>query len=294
MYAQIETLPSIQNQKTVMQMEAINPVYLVQGGKVAATPISIPRPIKLDKVNVSNDHQPIITLQSANLSQIEKKDNIISCELLSINDNVMKFRLNYSMSPDRQEPIIAGMFLYDSNRKVINAGYLPAALSSFPNGSVEVTMVLPLEKFSSSYLVAFLIEQDQPVFVNERFRLVYYWQGNRTSQIEKEEFCRDYTQEAINQYHFAIQNKLPNIASPIWTDDSTGHYNWCMRVSKKDAVNGSKLRNNYIEKHSNIAISPIRTPQLFLIQEINLKRLDGQLEMPSPGSSYQLDPGLGP
>jgi hypothetical protein len=237
-------------------------------GAVAATPISIPRPIQLEKMQ----RIPAVKAAPAPGSAISlapQHEALENAEIVRIQGNEVTLRLHYRVSPDRSRPIYAGAWLYDADQQAIDAGYKPVALRAFPEGSVEVTLVLPQTGFRSDYLVAFLMESGQPVFVNGRFNLPYTWQNglfSRSSEVplpqasvsatpalqSKPQFCTEYAKTALAQYNFAVANNLPGITPPVWSNDSANHYNWCLGVSQETANQGTALRQGHIDKYRNV------------------------------------------
>lgn len=230
-------------------------------GVVAATPISIPRPIQLEKIpQLATDNTTSLTSLNESLER---------CEIVSIQGNELALRLHYRVNPNRVQPIYAGAWLYDANKQAIDAGYKPVALGAFPGGSIDVTLVLPQEGFRSDYLVAFLMESGQPVFLNGRFKMPYQWENGTlavTNEVQslkkdaaatpalqdKQQFCEDYANTALAQYNFARANNLPDIVPPVWSNDYAQHYNWCLGVSQENANQGTALRQGQLEQYKNV------------------------------------------
>jgi len=128
------------------------------GGSVAATPISIPRPVNVGKIGTNV------------LGTIEKSD------FISMDNNVMHIRLYYKVDPSVADSLYAGAFLYDANLKAINAGYKPTRESRSPEGSIDVYLVLPSKPFESATMEAFLIHSGK-VIVKQYFKTPLRWDG---------------------------------------------------------------------------------------------------------------------
>ncbi len=63
------------------------------------------------------------------------------------------------------------------------------------------------------------------------------------------QFCNKYADKAVAQYKLAKKNNLPNIILPFWSDDWSGHYNWCKTVSEDIANKHNELRQAYLDKN---------------------------------------------
>ena len=135
------------------------------GGSVAATPISIPRPVKVGKIG-TNVQQ----------GTIEKSD------FISMDNNVMHIRLYYKVDPSVADSLYAGAFLYDANLKAINAGYKPTREYRSPEGSIDVYLVLPSKPFESATMEAFLIHSGK-VIVKQYFKYPLRWNGHHGSSV---------------------------------------------------------------------------------------------------------------
>ncbi len=68
-------------------------------------------------------------------------------------------------------------------------------------------------------------------------------------QVNKQEFCKKYAQNAVRQFALAQEHSLPNITPPVWSADTKGHYEWCMRTSKEAVIKGGAARQNYLDKN---------------------------------------------
>lgn len=235
-------------------------------GAIAGLPIPIPRPIQLEKMQLIPSVNVPDSKTTTSLAPLHEA--LENAEIVGMQGNEVTLRLHYRISQDRSQPIYAGAWLYDANRQAIDAGYKPVALSAFPAGSVDVILVLPEAGFRSDYLIAFLMESGQPVFVNGRFNLPYNWENGlfrRNDEVQspqasvpaipalqsKAQFCAEYAQTALAQYNYAIANNLSGVVPPVWSNDSANHYNWCLEVAQETANQGTALRQGQIEKYKN-------------------------------------------
>jgi len=248
------------------------------GGSVAATPIAIPRPIHLQRMR----QLPIVDSGSGRTtaSTAPSHDAIKACDLVGIQGNALTLRVRYRVNPDRVRPIYAGAWLYDANGQSIDAGYKPVAIARSAAGTVKVVLVLPKTSFRSAYVDAFLMESGKPVFTKGRFRMAYIWakgvlsatnsavaaSGNTPTSTKLQDnrsFCKAYARRAVAQYDYAMANKLRGIAPPVWSSDSASHYNWCLRVPRQNATQGTALRQSKIDsyKHQHTGQMKERTVQ---------------------------------
>ncbi|MCG8641240.1 MAG: hypothetical protein MI862_16015 [Desulfobacterales bacterium] len=69
--------------------------------------------------------------------------------------------------------------------------------------------------------------------------------------INKSAFCNRYADTALEQVALARKHNLPGIVPPVWSDNRSNHFNWCMGVDQKNAESGSKLRQDFLDKHLN-------------------------------------------
>ncbi len=152
--------PLVQNatEKNIVTGTVVGVVSNKGVGSVAATPISIPRPIKVEKIH-------------ANTPGTIEKINFIS-----IDKNTIRIRLYYKVDPSVASSLYGGAFLYDINLKATNAGYKPTREYRTSEGSIDVFLVLPLEPFESATLEAFLMHSKK-VIVKKYFKLPFRWNG---------------------------------------------------------------------------------------------------------------------
>ncbi len=285
----------------------------IPGGQVAATPISIPRPIRLEKmtqlsgINQSNQGAAMSRILAPSGGQ----ETIAACELVAIRGREITLRLHYRINPARTQPIYAGAWLYDASRKSIDAGYKPVAIGALPDGSVDVVLVLPEHDFRSAHVMTFLMESGQPVFVNGRFKMAYSWNGKTLSAMGEElkiagtapaasqplsdtAFCKEYADTAVTQYNDAIANDLPGIVAPVWSGDAQGHYDWCLGVPRENARQGTALRQGHLDRYK--VISQKDATQHKAIDNTNQKALQpmGKAMVIKPLATKSFDPGRGP
>jgi len=286
---------------------------VVPGGHVAATPISIPRPIHLEKIMQLPDINKINSIAGGTqtTAPVSRQDQIKSCDLVGIHGKEITLRLQYRINPIRHQPIYAGAWLYDRSGQSIDAGYKPVAIRNFPNGSIDVVLVLPDQDFRSDYLVTFLMEAGKPVFVNGRFKMAYSWQDGVLSEANEShmsvtgkpamaqpeniaDFCKKYAQKAVAQYRFAISNHLPGIVPPVWSDDLIHHYNWCLGVPRDNADQGTALRQAHIDRYKYLVDS--NASELAIPDKPGAKTMQSmdKAKIHRPAPNKQLDPGLGP
>jgi len=293
-------------QKTAL---AATMVTAKNSGMVSATPISIPRPIRLEKMKkiAAGSQSNKGTLSSLT----PQHDTIEECELVRLQDNELTLRLHYRISPTRSQPIYAGAWLYDANKQAIDAGYKPIALNAFPAGTIDVVLVLPQQDFKAHYVVTFLMESAQPVFVNGRFALPYRWENGvlkATNDIQslkeggqgapalqsKQQFCEAYAKTAVAQFNDAIANNLPGIVPPVWSNNSANHYNWCLEVPKENANQGTALRQEHLDRYKVVGQKDImQQKNIDTIHQKTVQPIDKAMVV-KPVPTKNFDPGRGP
>lgn len=279
-----------------------------QGTVVSATPISIPRPIQLEKFT---DFMPINKNQSLS-GQVAgaMAGSIDGCDLVAVKGNEMVLALHYRTAPTVTGAVYSGAFLYDANQQAIDSGYKPNALRQLPAGTTQTILVLPLEPFQSQYVMTFLIQSGK-VIINGRFKLPFLWDGQNGrllhgAQVKmnegkvdavpqnKAQFCRSYANQALAQYEFAVNHKLFGIVPPVWSNDYDSHYNWCMTVPNETASQGNEIRTTYLKKHAAADVAtlpdlmtknPAALPEKPIVTGPNIKK---------PIQTKGLDPSLGP
>ncbi|MFH2092968.1 MAG: hypothetical protein ABIJ31_11450 [Pseudomonadota bacterium] len=285
----------------------VNPA-IKQGGGVAATPISIPRPIQLEKYT---QFVPI-NQNLSNTGQVAggMVGSIDGCDLVTIKGNEMVLSLHYRVAPTVTDAVYSGAFLYDADQQAIDAGYKPNALSQIPSGTTQTILVLPEKPFQSEYVMTFLIQSGK-VIINGRFKLPFLWDGQNgklldASQVKmnqkkidavlenKAQFCDAYANQAIDQYDFAVKHKLSNIVPPVWSNEYTGHYNWCMKVPNETAIQGNELRNTHLKKYAGANTATL--PDGMAKKQVQLpgKPIVNGPAIGKPIQTKGFDPGRGP
>jgi len=132
-------------------------------GVVAATPISIPRPINTGGVNATK-----ATVANVPAGRIEK------AELVSLDGNIMHVRFHYSVGGAISGEMYAGAFLYDVNLQAINAGYKPTRPYSAPRGNMDIYLILPAEPFQVATLETFVLNSGK-MLVKQYFKFPFVW-----------------------------------------------------------------------------------------------------------------------
>lgn len=289
-------------------------VPVCSGGQVSgANPLTLSQPIRLEKILQLSKmkHVEPVASQGQKALPTSLRDFIDSCDLLAVRGKELTLRVHYRVDASRRPPIYAGAWLYDASGQSVDAGYKPVAVSALPNGSVDIVLVLPDEPFVSDYVETFLMESGQPAFTNGRFKMAYSWAkgmlsatgdaemkvGGATAVKEIEDhsvFCREYAATAVAQYNSATSQKLPGIAPPVWSNDYALHYNWCLRVPRENARQGSSMRQDYLNKHKRLDQSNV--PKLGVPATPNKKMIEAvdKTTVVKPINDKKLDPGLGP
>lgn len=283
-----------------------------QGSNVSATPISIPRPIHLEKII---NFKLLNTPQNSTLADQQlpstQPGSIEACDLKIVKGNQMILSLQYRLKPSVNGPVYAGGYLYDDKQNPVDAGYKPVALRTLSNGTIDFIMVLPSGPFKSQYIMTFLIRAGK-VIINQRFRLAFLWDGNMGKMLDpgmaktseknninavlqnKAKFCDNYAKEALAQYAFAVKNHLPGIIPPVWSNDYNSHYAWCLKVPENQAIQGSNLRKAHLKKTASKY-----TPGLPELLKKSPAALPGKPVVKTPDSmkpiqNKGMDPGRGP
>jgi hypothetical protein len=231
---------------------------------------AVQKPTQLQKINPP---QKAVTTQTINkqavMAAIDVKEEISSVKFIGIKGNEMTLRINYRVSAQRKHPIYAGAFLYSDDHQAINAGYKPAQIStSGKDGYIDIVLVLPEEPFESAYVESFLTQPQDPLFTKGYFTLKHSWKGTTsTAKMEEikvmpvnlsnigvenhQDFCEIYAERALEQYHTAKENNLPDIVPPVWNSDGEAHFEWCLSVDRQQAINGDALRQSHIDNSLN-------------------------------------------
>ena len=77
---------------------------------------------------------------------------------------------------------------------------------------------------------------------------------------DKQQFCNSYADTAVKQYHLGKQHNLPDIVPPAWSDNYTGHYNWCMAVPEDFANSENSKRQAYLDRYLPPILSAKKVP----------------------------------
>jgi len=160
-------LPPILSARKVPAGQKVGSAVKKNGSAVAATPISIPRPIKVKTQGAVVQKAGYVSLRD-----IEK------AALISLDKNLMQVKLHYRVEPSVADTLYAGAFLYDADMQPINAGYKPTRELKSPAGDVDITLVLPEEPFHAATIEVFLIRSGK-VIVKKYFKCPFIWDGNK-------------------------------------------------------------------------------------------------------------------
>lgn len=131
------------------------------GGVVAATPISIPRPIKEGPVQVAG------TIPA---NRIER------AELVSLEGKSMHIRFYYRTANTISNQMYGGAFLYDINLKPVNVGYKPTREYRGSRGQMDIFLTLPAEPFQVATLETLILHGGK-VLVKQYFKMPFVWNG---------------------------------------------------------------------------------------------------------------------
>jgi len=160
-------LSNIISAKKVPEGQKVGSAVQKNGSAVAATPISIPRPIK-----VKTQEAVVQKAGYVSLRDIEK------AALISLDKNLMQVKLHYRVEPSVVDTLYAGAFLYDADMQAINAGYKPTHELKSPEGDVDITLFLPEKPFHAATIEVFLIRSGK-VIVKKYFKCPFIWDGNK-------------------------------------------------------------------------------------------------------------------
>ncbi len=145
---------------------------------VAATPISIPRPIKTGHPKVGGAVQaqkPVPDIREA--------------KLVAMDGNRVRIRFSYKNgSPDGPE-MYGGAFLYDLARKPIDVSYTPTRPFRGAAGTVDVELIMPATAFQAATLETFILCSGK-IVERQFFKMPFVWTGTwgsvvRPSRITK-------------------------------------------------------------------------------------------------------------
>lgn len=183
---------------------------MVQSGQlVAASPIAIPRPIRLEIYNPANKiaglpipiPKPVLDAdtgipapraysalpkkatitESATLvppagkpDASAMKDEITGFEMVRMRNTTLVVRMHFSIDPDRTRPVYAGAWMFGPGGKDVGVGYKPAIVPRVDTGSVDIILTLPDKPFTTEYVEAMLLQSGQ-VIAKKRFAAAYAW-----------------------------------------------------------------------------------------------------------------------
>ncbi len=87
------------------------------------------------------------------------------------------------------------------------------------------------------------------------FSMLLFIVPTYVSGANKERFCNNYADTAVDQYDQAKQYRLPNINSLGWSNDRNSHFLWCMMTPENIANNENARRqvylNQYLQENNN-------------------------------------------
>ncbi len=213
-------------------------------------------------------------------------EDITGLSIVSMENEKMNLQLAYSFSDTRSLPVYAGAFVYDSSGVAVNVGYVPVAVLN-TQGTVSISLMFPDTDLSARYIVAFLMESGEQPFMNEHFDFTYNWTNGQLLAANagaspmappkppaRSDLCNAYAKRAVEMQKLAIKRNLPNILPPVWSDNYSHHYRWCLDADEPEIYRGHQLRTGYLEQ---------TLPGEFSGKSVQL-----------PGEAHALDPGLGP
>ncbi len=169
-----------------IRLEVYDPV-----NKIAGLPIPIPRPpINKDMGIPAPAAVPAETkmMKSTTLALPAKKpairamkDDITGFEMVRMRNSTLVVRMHFSVDPDRSRPIYAGAWLFGPGRKDVGVGYKPVTIPRVDTGSVDIILTLPDEPFTTEFAEAMLIQSGQ-VIAKKRFAAAYAWNSDSAAQ----------------------------------------------------------------------------------------------------------------
>jgi hypothetical protein len=137
-------------------------------GIVAATPISIPRPIKQGGLKVAN---------AIPANSIER------AEMISLDGNSMHIRFHYQTADSINNQMYGGAFLYDIDMKPVNVGYKPTEEYRGSRGQMDIFLTLPAEPFRAATLETLILHNGK-VIVRQYFKMPFVWNGSHGSIVD--------------------------------------------------------------------------------------------------------------
>ena len=232
--------------------------------QAAAPPSVISKPIRLKRMIPQRQYGQQQKMKPANHVL---QGQITDCFLKSLNGNDLVLSIAYKMSPEIEAPVYTGGWLYESRQQAANAGYIPTQVTELPAGTIDLPLRLYDTSFTSKYLEVFLI-QDGIVFGKTQFNFPFVWTGT-TGQLQgsgqhlpgdqqtipsqpamqgepRRSFCSRYADAAIAQFNMGIKYQLAGIIPPVWTDDRSAHFNWCMQTAQHIVRSGDMMRAQHL------------------------------------------------
>ncbi len=132
---------------------------------VAATPISIPRPIQ-------PGHPKVAGAVSAQTVALQ----ISRAELIGVDGNRMHIRFRYETSGPAGAEMYGGAFLHDAAMHPLPVGYQPTQAYRGAAGSMDVVLNLPSQSFQVATLETFIMRSGK-VIGRQYFKMPYIWTG---------------------------------------------------------------------------------------------------------------------
>jgi hypothetical protein len=163
------------------------------GGIVAATPISIPRPIKQGGLQVAH---------AIPANRIER------AEMVSLDGNSMHIRFHYRTADSINNQMYGGAFLYDIDMKPVNVGYKPTGEYRGSQGEMDIFLTLPPEPFQSATLETLILHNGK-VLVRQYFKMPFVWNGNQGSIVSPSVIKQAKTSGFNTQMAVGAKQSLP-------------------------------------------------------------------------------------
>ena len=190
------------------QTQIVKPGQLVE-----ASPIAIPRPIRLEVYDPANKiaglpipiprppfnrdtgipapaalssktkiiESTALALPAEKQAARAMTDDITGFEMVRMRNSTLVARMHFSVDPDRTRPIYAGAWLFGPDKKDVGVGYKPVTIPRVDTGSVEIMLTLPDKTFTTEFAEAMLIQSGQ-VIAKKRFAAAYTWNSDPLSE----------------------------------------------------------------------------------------------------------------
>jgi hypothetical protein len=75
--------------------------------------------------------------------------------------------------------------------------------------------------------------------------------GTMSARAAGDEFCRNFSYQALEQFVEAQNLGCQGLAYPVWSKDFDHHYNWCKTVPESEATRGGQQRLDILQKCRN-------------------------------------------